>query len=134
MSFFCLFCFGESLYGDALSIDDPLFSRCWSSVCHEIPAITDRGFLTTCYRRYNFTKTKREKKQGFENYYRFPVITGPVISGFHCNVDFINSLDQAFDHKNIIYDSDEKFTIKQVCQPVSLSWRDNYLNNWDKRI
>ena len=32
---------GESLDGDALSIDDPLFSRCRSSVCHEIPAITD---------------------------------------------------------------------------------------------
>ena len=32
---------GESLDDDALSIDDPLFSRCRSSVCHEIPAITD---------------------------------------------------------------------------------------------
>ena len=57
---------GESLDDDALSIDDPLLSRCRSSVCHKIPAITDYGFLTTCYRRYNFTKTKREKKQGFE--------------------------------------------------------------------
>ena len=42
--------------------------------------------MTTCYRRCNFTKTKREKNRDLKNpcYYRFPVITGPVISGVHC--------------------------------------------------
>jgi len=49
--------------------------------------------LTTCYRRYNFTKTKREKNKDLKNpcYYQFPVITGPVISGFHCITSSFNA-------------------------------------------